>query len=112
MDPDTPIVTTLVSTSGTGNGGTIETPPGHPDITVTFIGPALGLTVRFANIYVTTIVGLLGAGMTTDVIPAADFRELLVKCATLAVSAAALDFLKNLVTIFGRLEQKYPLLRA
>lgn len=110
MDPETPIVATMV---GTGDGSrTIQTPAGQPDIIVNVIGPALGLSVRFANIYVTTIVGLLGAGMTTDVIPATDFKDLLWKCATLSVSAASLDFLKNLVTIFGRLEQKFPLLRA
>lgn len=55
------------------------------------------------------LVGLLSAGMTTNLIPSSDFIHLVFKCATLSLAGAALGLLKDIVTIFGKLEQKYPL---
>jgi hypothetical protein len=42
--------------------------------------------------------------------PAPDFAHLVLKCMSLAVAGAVVLSLKDLVTIFGKLEGKYPLL--
>lgn len=100
---------------GTGDGTVkqvIETPAGQPDLIVTYIGPVLAILVRFVNTFLTILVGLVSAGMTTNIIPAHDFVELVWKCAQLSVAGAGFGLLKDLVTVFGKLEQKFPLLRA
>lgn len=72
----------------------------------------MALLVRFINAFLTMLVALTSAGMTTNIIPAKDFMDLVLKCATLSVAGAGLGLMKDLVTIFGKLEQKIPLLRA
>lgn len=101
---------------GTGDGGapiptgTVLTTPDHqPNVIVTVITPVLALLVRFINVYVGMVVGLLGTAMTSNAITAPDFWHLFIKCCGLAVGGAVVLMLKDIVTIFGRLEQKYPL---
>lgn len=109
------VVTTVI---GTGDGsrlanGTIAETPGSntPNLVVKVIPPLVAILVRFANAYVTTLVGLITAGIVgKDVIPAADFGALFVLCAKLSLAGPCVDALKNLVTVLGRLEGKYPLL--
>lgn len=108
-----PVEVTVIG--GTGNGNTlqpglVETAAHQPNIVVNVIPPAIALAVRFINTYLTFLVGLVSTALTSDVIPSKDFFDLLIKCAGLSVGAAGLDLLKNLVTIFGKLEGKYPLL--
>ena len=82
-------------------------------IVVKVIPPAVALLVRFANTFLTTWLGLVGAAMTpagATVLKATDFAHLAATCASLSVAAAAVDLAKNLVTVFGKLEGKYPLL--
>ena len=81
-----------------------------PNIIVTVVGPVMALFVRFMNVFLTSLVGVVTAASATNLIPATDFLDLLWKSATLCVAGAGIDLLKNLVTIFGRLESKYPLL--
>jgi len=73
------------------------------------VQPFVAIAVRFAHNYVAAIVALVTAGMTSEAIPYSDFAHLLLKCAGLAVGGAAVMVLKDVVTIFGRLEGKYPL---
>lgn len=100
----------------TGDGGTvqktIQTPDGQPNIIIQVVSPMLAILVRFVNSFLVMLVSLVSAGMTTNIIPAKDFWDLVVKCATLSVAGAGLGFLKDLVTVFGNLEKKFPLLRA
>jgi len=113
--PD-PISTVVIK--GTGPGGTtpipdgllVKTPDHHPNIAVTVISPFAALAIRFANAYITTLVGLLSVGMTTNIIPAADFLDLLWKCAGASLAGPAVSLLKDLITVLGRLENKYPLI--
>lgn len=96
--------------TGTGDGTRlITTPPGQPNVIARFVTPLLAITLRFAYTFGTTWSGLIGAGMTTNLIPAKDFMELAWKCAVLSVAGAAFGAIKDFVVIVGRLKDKYPL---
>jgi hypothetical protein len=111
-----PVEPVKVSIVGTGDGGlpasgTIATTPGshNPNLIVEVISPVVALLVRFLNVYIGNLVGLLAAGMTSTVIPASDFWHLFLKCASLAVAGAVVLCLKDIVTIFAGLEKRFPL---
>ena len=109
-----PVVTTAIDTGQVNlpKSQTLvgETPGSQPNVVVNLISPMLAIFVRFVNVFLTTLVGLVTASLATDIIPASDFVSLVWKCAQLSVAGAGLGLLKDLVTIFGRLESKYPLL--
>lgn len=121
-DPQaTPVVP--VTIIGTGDGtlpvsgmssltdGTPAVTPDHqPNLVIKVVTPAMAILVRFLNGYLTVMVGLVAAGMTSNLIPAVDFYHLLLACAKLSLAGPALGALKDCVTIFGRLEQKFPLM--
>jgi hypothetical protein len=117
--PIAPIPTTVIGVGPTDlkflPSGTVATTPGsaQPDIVITVIGPLLAISVRFANLFGTTFVGLLVAAMTpagSKLLFTGDFLQMVVTCANLSLPVAALGFFKDLVTIFGRLENRFPLL--
>lgn len=111
-----PIGPLQVTVIGTGDGTKIDTgtvgttPKGEPNLIVTVVTPVAAIGVRFVNAYLTILVALVGAGMTTKEIPYTDFLDLVMTCAKLSVAGAGLGALKDLVTIFGKLEHKFPLL--
>ena len=114
----TPIAPIVVAVVGTTEGGvatplttgTVAVTVDHmPNIVVRVVTPLAALVIRFLNVYIGTVIGLLSAGMTSNVLPAADFQHLLLKCMGLAIAGSVVLMLKDIVTIFGRLEQKYPL---
>lgn len=87
------------------------TPATHqPNLLIQVVPPVIAIAVRFVNAYLTILVGLVAAGMTSDVIPYDTFVQLVLKCASLSIAGAGIGALKDLVTIFGRLETKFPLL--
>ncbi len=102
--------------TGTGTGGPkeqlVETPEGQPDVLVRYITPLVAILVSAAYTFLTVLVPTVSAGMTTNLIPATDFMDLLGKCASLSVAGAGLDILKNLITLFTTLKQKFPILGA
>lgn len=111
-----PIEPVSVAIIGTGNGGlpatgTVATTPGshNPNLIVTVVSPIVALLVRFLNVYLGNLVGLVTAGVTSNAIPAQDFLHLVEKCAGLAVAGAVILSLKDIVTIFAGLEKKFPL---
>jgi hypothetical protein len=115
--PVAQIATTVIDVGDVKHlsSGTIAETPGHsqPNLAVNVIGPTVAIIVRFVSIYLTIFLGLITAALTPhgqNAIPWQDFSHLLVTCATLSLSGSLLDLIKNLVTIFGRLEGKYPLL--
>lgn len=85
------------------------TPDHKPNLIVNMVSPALAITIRFVNAYVTTLLGLVTVGVTTDAFPAPDFLHLVIKCLGLSLAGPAVALLKDVVTILGRLERKYPL---
>lgn len=92
------------------SGTVVETPgPAQPNLLVQVVSPLMAIAIRFANSYMTILVGLVAAGMTSDAIPSKDFIDLVIRCAGLSVAGAGIGTLKDFVTIFGRLESKYPL---
>lgn len=103
---------------GTGDGGMSKgtvavTPPHQANLVINVVSPLVAILVRFANVFVTSLLGLLSAAVTpagAKLLGAGDFGELLITCASLSLAPACVDLLKNLVTIFGQLENKYPLL--
>ncbi len=111
--PTPPVVVTVI---GTGDGlvdhTKATTPPDQPNLIVRIVPPAIALAARFGNLFLTTFVGLLVAGMTPaggKLLYTSDFAHLALTCANLSVPIAVLGFAKDLVTVFGKLEGKYPL---
>ena len=100
--------------SGTGDGGlqpqVIETPAGQPNLVIRPISAFVAVGIRFVNVFLTVMLGILTGAMASDVIPAPDFLALVWKCAGLSLAGAGIGLIKDLVTIFSRLESKYPLL--
>lgn len=94
-------------------GTTAVTPDHQPNVVFRAITPFVAIIVRFANLYGTTLVGLLVAAMTPvggKLLYTNDFIHMVVLCSSLAFPGAALGVLKDCVTVFGKLEGKFPLL--
>ena len=117
----TPLHPVTVAVIGTGNvsggptpmqsGTTAVTPSPHqPNLLVQVVPPFVAILIRFVNTYLTILVGLVAAGMTSDAIPSTDFFNLVVKCAGLSIAGAGIGLLKDTLTIFSKLENKFPLL--
>lgn len=112
--PIEPVKVTVIGT-GTGNGaplttGTTGTTPDHqPNLIVKVISPLMAILIRFINAYLTMLVSLVGAGMTTNIIPAADFLALVLACAKLSLAGAGLGAIKDCATVFSGLERSHPL---
>ena len=109
-----PVSVTVVGTGdGLVQGAKATTPHDQPNIVVNVVQPIVAIAVRFAYLFGTTLVGLLVAGMTPaggKLLYTGDFVQLLVTCANLSLPVAGLGFCKDLVTVLGKLEGKYPLL--
>lgn len=115
IGPGTPEEGERRGISAIPNGATViaQTPDHHPDLAVTFIAPTMAIMVRFGNTFLVQFVGLLVAAMTPaggHLLYTHDFLHAVIVCANLALPGAGLGLAKDLVTIFGRLEGKYPLL--
>jgi len=114
-----PIPTVSVTLVGTGQSanpipkGTEAVTPNHfPNVVVNVIGPFVAISVRFANLFLTTLLGLVAAAMTPaggKLLYGSDFVHTVLVCASLALPGAGIGLLKDLITIFGRLERAYPL---
>lgn len=111
--PVEPVAVTVVGTGDTSRlptGITATTPgPHQPDLVVNVVGPALAISIRFVNTFLTSLLGILTGAMATEMIPADDFGQLLLKCAGLSVAGAVVGLLKDCITISTRLEQSHPL---
>ena len=116
--PLAPVAVTVIGTGPVSGGpdplatGDVATTPSsnQPNLRVVVIGPLVAIMIRFLNTYLTVLVGLVGAGLTSDIIPANDFMHLVMRCAQLSFAGAGFGLLKDFATVFGKLEGKYPLL--
>lgn len=116
--PETPVTISIVGTgNGTGGGDaptpnqTIAKTPGEgPNLLVNVVPPMMAVLVRFLNTFLTSFVGLLtAAGFGVGTTLGANLQGTIREAATVSLVIAAMATLKNLITIFGRMEGKYPL---
>lgn len=111
--PVEPVQVAIVATgdkSRLSTGTEAETPGAHqPNIIVNVVGPLFAVSIRFANTFLTVLLGLVTGALASHVIPYHDFIDLVLKCAGLSVAGAGIGLIKDLITIFGKLEGKYPL---
>ena len=116
-DPKAPVTISIVGTGDGAGGGVAPTPSGTVAVTpdhqanllINVVNPAIAIVVRAATLFLTTFVGLLTAA-GIGVGPAGqDFQHVLASAAMASFIVAGMGTLKNLVTVFGRLEGKYPL---
>ena len=109
-----PVTVTVIGTKADDipTSGTVAVTPkaSQPNLIVNAVTPLVAIAIRCINVYVGTLLGILSGAMTTDVIPSADFAELFVKCAGLAVAGTVVLTLKDVGTVLSGLEKKYPLL--
>lgn len=91
--------------------GTVATTPGtnQPNIVINVVSPIVAILVRFIHNYITALLALLTAG-AVGTVTASDFGHLVLKCSGLALAAPAIMAFKDIATIFGNLEERFPLL--
>lgn len=111
-----PIKVAMIEGTGNGSpipsGSVIATPDHQPNIIVQVVTPIMAITVRFGNAFFVSMVGLLTAAMTPaggHLLYTSDFMHLMETCASLSLPIAGLGLVKDLVTVFGKLEGRYPL---
>jgi len=114
-----PVTISLVGTGTTEGGGVAPTPSGtiattpgtQPNLIINVITPVVAILVRAINLFLVTFSGVITlAGVGGDkVLPVQDVQSALAVAAWAGVSAAGVGTVKNLITVFGRLEGKYPL---
>lgn len=120
-EPDTiePVHTTVIGVGAAAREflpqGTVAVTPGasQPNVVLNVVTPLVAIAVRFAYTFGGQVVGLLTAAMTpagSKLLYTGDFVELLGTCASLSLPWALLALIKDLVTVFKGLENKYPLL--
>lgn len=111
---DGPVVVTVVGNDGLVKGTQAVTPPDQPNIVLNVVPKAVAIVVRTAHLYGVTFAGMLGAGTMTPegqrLLYTADFAHLVLTCASLSMPIAIVGLVKDLVTVLGKLEEKYPLL--
>lgn len=96
--------------------GILETPGAQPNVFLEVVRPGFAIFIRFVHTFLVSFVGLIttagigvaaaDAGSAVASIP----LEVVLKTASWSsLIIAGVETLKNLVTIFGKLENKYPL---
>jgi hypothetical protein len=112
-EKEQPVTISIVGT-GTGDGGgvaptpngtTATTPGGQPNLLVNVVPPVIAIAVRFVNQWLIAFGGFIGADVIAPTLFALDLRQM----AVAALATAFVGLIKNLITVFGRLEGKYPL---
>lgn len=100
---------------GLEHSTTAETPLlEQPNVRVVVMSVAHILFVRSARAYVTTLLGLMSAGMSgadQGVLPD-EFFAMLRTCAGMSVASAVMSLLINGGELLSRLDEKLPKLRA
>lgn len=115
--PIDPIQVAIIgsTSNGTGNGGapmttgTVGSTPDHqPNLVVTVITPLTAIMVRFINLYLISLSGLVTAG-GFGLLPLGDFSHALKTAAEAALVPAIIGLVKDTATIFSNLEKRFPL---
>ncbi len=108
-----PVAVTVIGTKSDAipADGTVATVASAqaPNLLVTTVTPFIAIAIRFANVYIGLVIGLLGTAMTSNAITAPDFLHLLLKCMGLAVGGSVVLLLKDIGTVLSGLEKTHPL---
>lgn len=104
--------TAMTAMQGTGDGKTIVTAPGQPNIELKVIRPLTMIGVRAFRTFLQTMLGVITAGPATGLIPAKDFNHLLITAASLSVGAAVISLIQNAVELLGKFDQTHPTLTS
>lgn len=114
-----PVTVAVVGDKAADNipSGTIAvTPNSLPNVVVKVVSPLVAVLIRFLNLYLSTLIGILtlrmvpaGDNMVVQTIQAIDFYHLIVTAGSIAFAPAIFGFLKDCITILTGLEKKYPL---
>lgn len=102
---------TAAAVEGVITGTVAKTPTGQPNLLVNVVPPAIAIAVRFVNAVLTTFLGLItaaGIGVSTNAV-SADLSTVVKASIISALVVGGVEVVKSLVTIFGKLENKYPL---
>jgi hypothetical protein len=111
-DPSVPQNTLVISDSGMASGRVLRTPEGRRDLALLVITPLMAILVRALKTFLQTWIALMGASLTTDLIPARDFFHRAAICASLAVAASVMSVATNVSGLLTALGEKFPLLKA
>jgi hypothetical protein len=117
-----PVEVTVID--GTGNGGAplqsgtvLQTPDHQPNVIVNVVTPLVAIVVRVAFMFAKSMLGFMtiamippGSNQVLQAIHGMDTWHLVVTSAGLAIAPTVYDFAQSLVTVLGKLEQKYPLM--
>lgn len=113
--PDTqnqPIVVAAVGNTGTGTGSgdvVLETPDGHPNVTLKVITPFIAIVVRFVHLFLKTFAGSFTAEKAMEYFSSASVHHDINYALLAALATAGFGLVTDLITIFKGLEGKYPL---
>lgn len=102
---------TAAAVEGVISGTVAKTPTGQPNLLVNVVPPLQAIAVRFVNSFLTTFLGLItaaGIGVSTNAV-SADLATVVKASVVSALVVGGVEVVKSLVTIFGKLENKYPL---
>ena len=98
------VISSYASTSGADS----------PNMIVQALSPFRVILIRTARVYLQSVLGFVTAGMTgvaSGVLPV-EFAALFVLACKMAAATAAVTALQNFLELLGKLDQKYPELRA
>ncbi len=110
--PDT--ATVLVPSERTADRLNAATPE-IKTVDFKFIAPFKLVLVRVVRTYLQSLLGLLTAGLAggaAGMIPFADFSDLLVKSASLAIAPTVVAAIQNVLEILAKLDETKPELRG
>lgn len=109
-------VTVLAIGTGTGDGRApsnqmVTTSFHQKNVVMHFVTPLAAITIGFVVTFLTVLLAVItAASAAPDMIPFTDFVQLLEKASAVALTGAVLNLLKDLLTLFTDLKNKYPLL--
>lgn len=92
----------------------IATPDASPNLIVSAISPLRVILIRTARVYMQSVLGFLSTGITgldAGLMPD-EFVARLKVAALLSLSIAGMTAGQNFLELLGKLDQKYPELRA
>lgn len=91
-----------------------STPGSAPNLVVSAISPLRVIAIRTARVYVQSVLGFLSTGITgldAGLMPH-EFAARVKVAALLSLSIAGMTAGQNFLELLGKLDQKYPELRA